>query len=141
LVEFALVVPLFFILVFGIFDFGRLFYTQLTLQNALRQAGRFAVTGNHLSNPSNPSQLLSRLDSIIQVAQQAAPGIDVSGVQIRSNGLTPAGGPSDTITLTLTSQLRLLTPLISRFFGPNGVYTSTVSTTFRNEPFPPDQTI
>src|SRR5437899_784452 len=46
-VEFALVAPLFLLLVFGILDFGRLFYVQETLQHALREAGRFAVTGQH----------------------------------------------------------------------------------------------
>jgi len=144
LVEYALVAPLIFMLVFAMVDLGRLFFTQFALQNALRQAGRFAVTGNHLPDPAHTGQTLSRVTSIIQVAQQAAPGIDVSGIQISSTfggsaGAGRAGGPGDTITLTLTSQLHLITPMISRFFGPNGVYTFTVSTSFRNEPFAPWQ--
>ena len=40
MVEFALVLPLFILLTFGILDFGRLFWTQETLSYALREAGR-----------------------------------------------------------------------------------------------------
>ncbi len=143
LVEYALVVPLIFLLVFGLVDFGRLFFTELTLQHALRVAGRFAVTGNHLPNPANPNQTLSRAGSIMQVAQQSAVGIDVSGLQISSitsGGAagSGAGGPGDSVKLSLTYNLTLLTPIIGQFF-PNGVYTFTVNTYFHNEPFPPSQ--
>ena len=143
LVEFALVVPLLLLLLFGVIDLGRVFFTQMSLQNAVRQAGRFAVTGNHLPDPNNSSSTLSRVDSIKLVAQQAAAGLDVSQIQISSQtggsvGAGRAGGPQDTVTISLTVNLPLITPLIGRFF-PNGVYTFTVSATFRNEPFPPNQ--
>jgi hypothetical protein len=103
----------------------------------LRAAARYAVTGNHLPNPANPSQFLTRVASIEQVAQRYAMGIDVSGLTIssRSGG---AGMPGDTVTLSLTHQLVLMTPIIRQFF-PNGAYTITVSTSFKNEPFPPSQ--
>lgn len=141
LVEYALVVPLIVLLVFGLVDFGRLFFTVLTLQNALRVAGRYAVTGNHLPNPANPSQPISRIASITQVAQQNAMGLDVSCLQISSSSSggaasAGAGGPGDTIQLSLTYTLALLTPIIGQFFT-DGVYTFTVNTYFHNEPFPP----
>jgi Flp pilus assembly protein TadG len=139
LVEFAMVVPLFFLLIFGMIDIGRAFFVQVTLQNAMRQAGRFAVTGNHLTQGGTN---LTRVASIIQIAQQAAVGTDISSIQISSaqGGAGSAGGPSDTVTISLTSNLQLITPMIGQFFGPNGIYTFTVSTTFRNEPFNPSQT-
>lgn len=138
LVEFAMIAPLFFILLFGIIDFGRLFFTQMTLQHALREAGRFAVTGRTLDDPANPGQQLTRLDSIIQIARQAAAGSDVTSIEISSlqGGANNAGGSGDTITVALTTNLQLITPLIGRYFGPDGLYTFTVSTTFKNEPFP-----
>jgi len=142
LTEFALVAPLVFLLVFGIIDFGRLFFTEVTLQNALREAGRFAVTGRHLPNPGNPGVNLSRVDSIIQIATQAAQGLDVSNIQISSpqgGAGRPAGGPSETVVISLTTSVKLMTPIIATFFGPNGSYKFTVSTTFRNEPFDPGQ--
>lgn len=140
-VEFALVAPMFFLLFFAVFDFARLFYAEMTLQNAVRQAGRYAVTGNYLPDPQHQGQNLSRVNSIIKVAQQAAGGLSVSHIQISSlgGGNGSAGGPGDTVTISLTSTLQLMTPIVAGFF-PNGAYTFTVSVSFKNEPFPPGNT-
>jgi len=134
LVEFALIAPLFFLLIFGILDFGRAFFVHLTLQHAVRQAGRFAVTGQQSTGGS-------REDSIKAAAQQAAVGLDIRTLTITSccstnSGSNLAGGPNDTITILMAVDLPLITPLIGKFFGDNGVYHFTVISTFRNEPFP-----
>ena len=140
-VEFALVAPMFFLLFFAIFDFARLFYTEMTLQNAVREAGRYAVTGNHLPNPQHSGQNLSRVNSIIQVAQQAAMGLNISGIQVSSagGGSGNAGGPGDTVTISLTTNVQLMTPIVAQFFQ-HGIYSFTVSVSFKNEPFPPGNT-
>src|SRR2546426_1010475 len=126
-VEFAIVVPLFVLLAFGVMDFGRLFFTQMTVQHAIREGGRFAVTGNHLMDPKNPNKILSRIDSIIEVVKNAAVGIDVSDVEVKSvegggAGPSRAGGPGDTVIISITVKLKLITPMIARLFGPDGVY-------------------
>lgn len=136
MVEFALVAPLFFLLVFGILDYGRLFYVQETLQYAMRQAGRFAVTGSN-SGGTN------RVSAIINVAENAAAGLinsgNINSIMITSGGITNfAGNPSQEMTITMVSNLKLITPGIAAFF-PNGTYTFTNSVTFRNEPFNPSQ--
>jgi Flp pilus assembly protein TadG len=58
LVEFALVVPLFLLLVFAIIDFGILFEHRITLDNAARNGARWATThptawSNAATAPSN----------------------------------------------------------------------------------------
>ncbi len=140
LVEFAIVVPLFFLLLFALLDFGRLFYVQLSLQNAIRQGGRFGVTGRHLTDAQGNA--LSRTASIMQVIQRSAAGLALnpSDIQISSQqgGADSAGGPGDTMTIALTYRLQLLTPIIGQFFNHGG-YQFTVATTFRNEPFPSEQ--
>jgi len=139
--EFALVLPMFVLLLFAVTDFARLFYIEMTLQNAVREAGRYAITGNHVPDPNHQGQNLSRVQSIFQVAQQAAMGLDVSNLQIvsASGGTGNAGGPGDTVTISLTTNLKIVTPIIAQFFK-NGVYTFTVSVSFKNEPFPPGDT-
>jgi len=138
LVEFALVAPLFFLLVFGITDFGRLFFLQQTLQFAVREAGRYAVTGQH--NGTN------RVASIQEVIQNASQGITIGSIDIRSvnsagvTNIGSAGGPRDTVVITLTTGIKLITPMIGRFFGTSQTYTSKVSVSFMNEPFDPSQT-
>jgi TadE-like protein len=142
LTELALIIPMFLLLVFGVCDFGRLFFVETTLENALRQAGRYAITGNHQPDPKHPGQNLSRVDSIVQVAQQAAIGIDVTDIQVSSvnGGAGSAGGPGDTVIISLTSNVQLITPPIAAFFK-NGIYTFTVSVRLKNEPFPPSDTV
>ena len=137
LVEFALVAPLFFLLVFGITDFGRLFFTQSTLQHALREAGRYAVTGQHQTNAGTN---ITRVASIQAIAAQQAIGLDVSKIEISSGGVANfAGNPGDTVIISLTTDLKLITPMIGRFFGPSQTYSFTVRTAFKNEPFDQSQ--
>ena len=136
--EFALAATMLFTVMLGCFEFACLMYGQLTLQNAVRTAGRYAMTGNHLADSNHPGHVLSRTASITQVAQQAAMGLDVSNIQISSaqGGANNAGGPGDTVTISLTANLPLMTALVGQYFT-NGQYTTTVSASFRNEPFAP----
>jgi hypothetical protein len=73
--------------------------------------------------------------------QQAAIGANVTNVQVSSlaGGAGSAGGPGDTVTVSLTTNLALLTPMVASFF-PNGTYTFISSATFKNEPFSPGNT-
>ena len=139
LLETALTFIVFMLLVFGTIDFARLFYVQMTMQNALRMAARYAATGNHLTD--SQGNTLSRTNSILQVAQQNAMGLPLTSIQFTSQsfGSGSAGGPGDTETLALGCNVQLLTPLVSRYF-PNGVYHFNASVMYRNEPFPPSQT-
>jgi Flp pilus assembly protein TadG len=139
MVEFALVAPLFFFLMFAIIDFGRLIFVQMNLQQAVQEAARFASTGDHLPDPNNPGQNLSRVASIVATAQKAADslGANIANVQVSSlmGGAGSAGGPGDTVTVSLTANLPLVSPLVGQFFS-DGTYTFTSSATFKNEPFP-----
>jgi Flp pilus assembly protein TadG len=105
MVEFALVAPLFFFMVFAVFDFARLFLMEMDVQNAVLEAGRFASTGNHLPNPSKPGQNLSRVNSIIAAVQHAATDANITNTQISSlqGGSGSAGGPGDTVTVSVTT--------------------------------------
>ena len=134
-VEFALIAPLLFLLVFGVMEYGRLFFTQIEVEDAVQEAGRYASTGASQTG-------MTRLASIEAVLQQDAAGINVPIQNIQISSLTngswvsgSAGGPGDTVAITVTMQMKLMTPLIGKYFS-NGVYTFTASTTFKNEPFP-----
>ena len=47
LAEFALTLPVLLLLLFGIIEFGRLFQSWVTLQNAARAAARYTITGRY----------------------------------------------------------------------------------------------
>lgn len=141
MIEFILVAPLYFLLTFAVIDFGRMFFVQMNVQQAVQEAARYASTGQHLTDPNNPGQTLSRVASITQEVQQAAVGANVTNVQVSSlaGGAGSAGGPGDTVTVTVTTNLALMTPMVAKFF-PGGVYTFTSSATFKNEPFSANST-
>jgi hypothetical protein len=116
----------------------------------MREAGRFAITGRHDYDPNNPTATTSRTNAIFQVAQQTAMGLQLTGYSISSErgGTGSGGGPGDNVTISISQDFRLLTPIVpmlARSFGltnfmDGGVYHATASTTFRNEPFPPSDT-
>jgi Flp pilus assembly protein TadG len=55
LAEFALVAPIFFLVLFGIIDFGRYVYYVQILNNAAREGARYAIVhGSNSLNPSGP---------------------------------------------------------------------------------------
>src|SRR5580704_3239666 len=98
MVEFALVAPLFFLLVFGITDFSRLFFTEETLQYAVREAGRYAVTGQHATDSNGNT--MSRVASIQQIIQKKSLGMNISNISISSGGVANyAGSPRQTVVV------------------------------------------
>lgn len=141
LVEFAFAFTVFIFLVFAIIDFGHLLFEEMDVQNAIREAGRYGSTGNHLQDPKNPGNTLSRVNSIVNTFQNGVTGVQVSSVQVSSlnGGSGSAGGPGDMMTVTATVKMALMTPVIAQLF-PNGQFTFTASTTVMNEPFLPGQT-
>lgn len=137
ILETAIAIPIFLLILFGIVDIGRVLFAHMTLQHAVREAGRFAVTGRTLpgTGGSHP-----RLDSILQVVlTDSSPFPLTSGnvhVSSASGGDGSPGGPGDRVTIEVVYRVALITPLIGNLFPGGGVIVD-VSTTFRNEPFPP----
>jgi len=143
MVEFAITLGVFLLLVLGTMDFGYLYSTKMTLQNAVRQAGRYAITGQCITG-SNGTCSKNRHDSIIQNVVDYSLGL-VSPSQItltctdKGGGcINAAGGPTDIITITVNYPYKFLTGPIGAFFT-NGTYMITVSSSFQNEFFPPGQ--
>ncbi|MFN2298137.1 MAG: TadE/TadG family type IV pilus assembly protein, partial [Anaerolineales bacterium] len=50
MVEFALVLPALLLLIFGIIEFARIFYSWLIVTNAARTGERYAVTGSYMED-------------------------------------------------------------------------------------------
>ena len=141
LVEFAFTILVFLSLCFAVFDFGHLFFVEMNIQNAIQEAARYGSTGNHLPDPKNPGQNLSRVTSIVNTFKQQAIAVQISNIQVSSlsGGSGSGGGPGDMLTITATVNMPLMTPLVAQLF-PNGQYTFNASITVKNEPFPPSQT-
>jgi Flp pilus assembly protein TadG len=147
-VEFAAVGLLFFALVVAVMNYAWIFFAKMNVQQAVDDGGRFASTGNHLTTTGGTTE--SRTQSIINTIQNeiSVPNINVAsnlsicsvdGGCSNNGGSAPAGGPGDTVTLSLTSSLPIWTPWLAKLFT-GGDFTFTASTTFKNEPFNPSET-
>jgi Flp pilus assembly protein TadG len=130
-VEFILSIPLVLLVLAGIFDFGRHFYTRLTLRHAVAEAGRFAVTGAVLIDP-NTGQPMTRANSIVQTILNNASSLNV---QVSNLVIAPpnGGGPGQVVTITATYRDYFAMAPIVKYFG-NGYVDFTVSTVMMNEP-------
>lgn len=132
LAEFAVVLPLLLLVFMGIFEFGRFYYTQLTLQHAVREATRYAVTGRTETDPET-GEPMSRANSIAQVILH-----NTQTLSVNLEGITidPAdgGGPEEIVRVGVDFGYEFRAPLIKEFLPKSGV-TLTYSTAMRNEPF------
>lgn len=147
LIEFALVAPLFFILLFAIVDLGWMFYVNLTMQHAVREGTRYAVTGRSDLGRDRRAALIQKIreasdglydknlhdpkEPRIAVLPPGEVGFD------NYTGTATAGDPgakNDIIVVSLTYTCPLLTPVLKPFFDAAG-YTFTVRSTMTNEPF------
>lgn len=141
LVEASLVLMTFFLLAFAVIDFSWLMFSQMNMQDAVREAGRYASTGNHVPNPSGGTY--TRIQSITDVLDGSAVQGNIRNCTVAISsavgGVGSAGGPGDTVTITATCAIPLLTPGL-RWFPGNHDYNFTTSSTFVNEPFPPSET-
>ncbi len=148
-VEFALAAILFLGFLFIIFDVAMLFYVNLTMQHAVREGTRYAVTGRSDLGSDRRDALIQKIreqswglyDRNLHVPKEPTIKVITPGNVTFSNytgGTTQAGNPGqagETIVVSLIYSWRVLTPFLRPVF-PGGVYTFTVKSTMKNEPFP-----
>lgn len=131
LVEFLFAVPVLLLLMVGVFEFSRQYYTRLTVRHAVSEAARFAVTGQQLVDPES-GETLSRAESIIMTINESASGLtlDVEGIEVDP---ADGGGPGEIVQIRATYRVYFLSARLVRSFAPE--FTEfTVATTVRNEP-------
>jgi Flp pilus assembly protein TadG len=109
MVEFALVAPIFFLLLFGIIEAGRFMYHYETLNNAARAGVRYAIIhGANSNDPTGPPHDATGAD-IKQAVSDAAFGLVAAGdlvipapVYDGPNGATNKRGSNVLISVSYT---------------------------------------
>jgi Flp pilus assembly protein TadG len=124
LVEFALVLPLLALLVFGLFDAGRLVIDYTTLTNASRVGARVAIV-----NQSNDATCGTvRTFKCAAADHSLAMGIaaeSIPDVVIGPSGTECATQGGCAVTVSLSHSTQLVTPVISSLIGPVSLSAST----------------
>ncbi|MGO4663049.1 TadE/TadG family type IV pilus assembly protein [Terrabacter sp. 2TAF16] len=64
-VEFAIVLPVLFLIIAGIVDFGRAYFTQIELSNAAREGARAAVVLPLGSTPAPTTEVAARVSAAL----------------------------------------------------------------------------
>jgi Flp pilus assembly protein TadG len=106
-VEFALLLPVLLLLVFGIIDFGRALNAQITLTQAAREGARLVALGE-------PNV----------VARTQAAAADLSPVTVTVTASCPSGaGPDADASVTTSYAFSFATPIgaIAALFGGGGI--------------------
>ncbi|MBI1747801.1 MAG: pilus assembly protein [Acidobacteria bacterium] len=138
MVEFALTALVTLMLMLGIFEFGLVLYSQVTLQHAVAEGARFGVTGRQL--PDGES-FYGRRASIEKTIRRAAllPNspepmiIEIS--QSRGDTPVPFFSPGGLATLTIQATYNYY-PVVPRLIGISGPITLKAKSVMRNEEFP-----
>jgi Flp pilus assembly protein TadG len=121
LVEFALVIPLFLLLLVAIFDLGRAVFAWNTLSNAAREGARIAIV-----NQYKPS-IVARAKQSTAIVELNDPSVNVDFYQVKADG-TPdtskqcalvAVGCLAVVSFEATYQP--ITPIIGNIVFKNGV--------------------
>ena len=95
MVEFAIVAPIFFLLIFGMIEFGRVVMVQQLLTNASREGARLGVL-----NDATSTQVKNKVVSYLSGANIAIATSNVD-VVYASDSSSPGGGESVTVTVSV----------------------------------------
>jgi Flp pilus assembly protein TadG len=132
LVEFALILPVFLLIIFGVFDAGRLIFTYNTISNASRSAARVAIVNQSTAgtNTCDTTQATAFAEGCALVAG-AAIGTASADVQIdykTADGAASCPNPKYIGCLAVvqvTGHFQALTPIIGQIIGPTTVTSTT----------------
>jgi Flp pilus assembly protein TadG len=105
-VEFALLLPVLLLLIFGIIDFGRALNAQITLTQAAREGARLAATGQ---------------PDVVNRTQAAASGL--SPVTVTVTACPDGAAPGADASVTTSYAFSFATPIgaIAGMFGGTGL--------------------
>lgn len=141
LVEMAIIAPVFLLVLVAIIELSMMFFATLTMQYAVREGGRFAITGRcsetGAANQQRFNTVIARIrDNSMGMYDRTSPVISVNGTQYSTKTYSNAmfGAAGDILVIQLDSSWPVSTPVLSSFFT-NGVYRFTVAATMRNEIF------
>jgi len=115
-VEFALLVPLLLMMLFGVIDYGWLFGENLNVRSAVRESARMAVV-----NETTGATPAARGASLVEVVRQRAQQIDqsrlaVAVVLVNENGNATTGDAGDLVVVCTAYEVKSLSSLGDVFY-------------------------
>ena len=122
LVEFALVIPIFLLMLIALFDLGRAVFAYNTLTNAAREGARLAAVNQDLPT------IIDRAKKQTAIVELDAPNVTVDMWQTNEDGTPDLTDPCDDlvavgclVVVKFEATYRPITPFISNILFRNGV--------------------
>ena len=120
MVEAAVIVPLFLLLVLGAVDFGRAFAASLTVSSAARQAAAFAA--QHQADGSSSGGSCQRAwgqATDVAIAAASSLSLQCGNVSVSTGAADPYGRTP--ITVTVTAAFTPFTPIVGSVLNLHAV--------------------
>lgn len=151
-IEFALVVPVFLFMLFGIIEFGLVMHVSSMVENATHEGARYGITGSNYGD-LNPDGLTREEFLEAYIRKRVGRWIyDPTDLTITTTvignivdlGTAPAqpdenngyGGGGQAVTYKVLYRWHILTPFVGPLMGDeNGVYPIRATVTVKNEDF------
>ncbi|MBA3236662.1 MAG: pilus assembly protein [Chloroflexi bacterium] len=127
LVEFALVIPIFLLMMVALFDLGRAVFAYNTLTNAAREGARIAIV-----NQNQPS-IVARAKSQTAIVELNDPSVSVGFWQVAADGKADLSRPCNLVAVGCLAIVRFeatyrpITPIIANLLFKNGVTFAAIS--------------
>ncbi len=147
-VEFALIAPVFFLILLGIFEFGMVVLIQTSLETSILQVSRFGRTGSVVAGQSAAQTAIALADQysfglvnpanlVLTVTPYASFAAIPPLATAPTTGAQNFGKSSQPVLYTLSYNWNFFTPLVGSVLSPNGTgsITLTASAIVQNEPF------
>lgn len=115
LVEFALVFPLFILLVFGLIDIGRLVFVSNSLAEAAREGARWGSVQARSANDLAGIEAHA-VDHVTFVG-----GVTATATCIRPGVVVMACAQNDTLEVVVQARVEMLTPVIAQLMSVAGL--------------------
>ena len=139
----AIIAPVFLLIMLALVELSLMFFTTLTMQYAVREGARYAITGQSNLDPNTGNQqryaavIESMRSNALGMYEKVSPVISVNGKGYSNTTYSDGmfGEAGDIIVLQLDCTWPVTTPLLSQLFK-DGKYRFAVAATMRNEFFP-----
>ena len=121
LVEFALVIPIFLLVLVAVFDLGRAVFAYNTLTNAAREGARIAIVNQYKSS------IIAKAKQQTAIVELNDPSVQVDFYQVNADGTPNTSSQCALIAVgclavvSFEATYQPITPLVSNIIFKNGV--------------------
>jgi TadE-like protein len=121
LVEFALILPVFLLIVVSLFDLGRAVFAFNTLTNAAREGARLAIVNQ------DTASIIAHAEQESAMVELDVPNVGVDFYQVASDGTPDKTKPCSPVAVgclavvTFEATYRPITPIVSNILFASGV--------------------